>query len=267
MSSDPESWVYGDVAPDPEARDLIGLKTRWIVEQLPPETSSVLDYGSGEGKYLQLIRKVRPQARRVGVDVRDPHRALDFEFHRVDANAPLPIDTGTFDAVISCDVLEHVDSIERSLDEIRRVLRPAGSFIGFVPMEGGPGAHGFFRLLDKNIYRDTKDHNHAYTHHELKSWLGSRFRIVQLAYSYHVLGGTLDALFFASFKAPVIGRRMEEFWRGQENPFYRGASLAAKPSLVSRLAKFANRLAYHESRFLQNVSWSASGLHFHVRKP
>ena len=164
MSSDPESWVYGDVAPDPEARDLIGLKTRWIVEQLPPETSSVLDYGSGEGKYLQLIRKVRPQARRVGVDVRDPHRAVDFEFHRVDANAPLPIDTGTFDAVISCDVLEHVDSIERSLDEIRRVLRPAGSFIGFVPMEGGPGAHGFFRLLDKNIYRDTKDHNHAYTH-------------------------------------------------------------------------------------------------------
>jgi hypothetical protein len=36
---------------------------------------------------------------------------------------------------------------------------------------------------------------------------------------------------------------------------------------VGRLAKLANRLAYHESRLLQNVSWSASGLHFHVRKP
>jgi len=266
LSSNPDSWVYGDVAPDPGTRDLIGLKTRWIVEQLPREASSVLDYGSGEGKYLQLIHKIRPQARRVGVDVRDVHRAVDFEFHLVAPDAPLPFDADAFDAVISCDVLEHVDGIERSLDEIRRVLRPGGSFIGFVPMEGGPGAHGFFRLLDKDIYRDTKDHNHAYTHRQLRSWFGSRFRIVRLAYSYHVLGGTLDALFFASFKAPGIGRRMEEFWRGQENPFYRGSSSAGRPSLVSRLAKFANRLAYHESRLLQNVAWSASGLHFHVQK-
>jgi SAM-dependent methyltransferase len=267
MSGNPDSWVYGDIAPDPGARDLIGLKSRWIVEQLPREATSVLDYGSGEGKYLQLISNVRPQARRVGVDVRDVHRTVDYEFHKVGQNAPLPFDADTFDAVISCDVLEHVDSIERSLDEIRRVLRPGGSFIGFVPMEGGPGAHAFFRLLDKNIYRDTKDHNHAYTHRELHSWFASRFRIVQLAYSYHFLGGTLDALFFASFKAPGIGRRMEEFWRGQENPFYRGGSAGGRPSLVSRLAKFANRLAYHESRFLQNVSWGAGGLHFHVQKP
>jgi SAM-dependent methyltransferase len=199
--------------------------------------------------------------------VRDVHRAVDFEFHLVAPDASLPFDADTFDAVISCDVLEHVDSIERSLDEIRRVLRPGGSFIGFVPMEGGAGAHAFFRLLDKNIYRDTKDHNHAYTRRELRSWFASRFHIVRFTYSYHVLGGTLDALFFASFKAPVIGRRMEEFWRGQENPFYRGDSAAPRPSLLSRVARFANRLAYHESRFLQNVPWSASGLHFHVQKP
>lgn len=266
MSSNPDSWVYGDFVPDPDSRDLIGLKTRWIVEQLPPEPSSVLDFGSGEGKYLQLIRKVRPQARRVGVDVRDVHRAVDYEFHKVGPSAPLPFDADTFDAVISCDVLEHVDSIERSLDEIRRVLRPGGSFIGFVPMEGGLGPHGLFRLVNKNIYRDTKDHNHAYTHHELRSAFASRFRIARLAYSYHALGGTLDALFFASFKAPGIGRRMEAFWRGQENPFYRGDCVAARSSLVSCLAKFANRLAHYESRLLHNVAWSASGLHFHVLK-
>jgi SAM-dependent methyltransferase len=267
MSTNPDSWVYGDFAPDPDAHDLIGLKSRWIVQQLPPDVSSVLDYGSGEGKYLQLVQKVRPRARRVGIDVRDAHRELDYEFHKVAAGEPLPFPANTFDSAISCDVLEHVDSIEASLDEVQRVLRPGGSFIGFVPVEGGAGAHGFFRLLDKNIYRDTKDHNHAYTHRELRAWFASRFEIVRFAYSYHVFGGTLDALFFASFKAPGIGRRMEEFWRGQENPFYRGASDPVRPSLVGRVAKLANRLAYHESRLLENVSWCAGGLHFHVRKP
>jgi hypothetical protein len=164
-------------------------------------------------------------------------------------------------------VLEHVASLKWSVDEIHRVLRPGGSFIGFVPAEGGPGAHGMFRLFDAAIYRDTKDHHHAYTRRELLNRFRSRFQVVQLAYSYHLLGATLDAAFFASFKGPVLGPRMEAFWRGQENDVYRTRAAAPRSrTLASRCVRLANRAAYLESTLLKNVPLGAKGLHFHLAK-
>jgi SAM-dependent methyltransferase len=268
MPTNPDTWVYGDFAPDPASRDLPGLKARWLVEQLPPASAPlVLDYGAGEGKHLHLVRSVRPEARLVGVDIRAPHTVVDFEFHQVAADDPLPFAADTYDLVVSCDVLEHVDSLERSVDEIHRVLRPGGSFIGFVPAEGGPGAHGLFRLFDSGIYRDTKDHHHAYTRRELLMRFRSRFEVVRLAYSYHLLGATLDAAFFASFKMPILGSKMEAFWRGQENDVYRARAPApTKRSLASRLVQLANHTAYLESTLLKNVALGAKGLHFHLAK-
>jgi SAM-dependent methyltransferase len=267
MTTSPNEWAYGDFAPDPGSRDLVGLKARWLVEHMPAmDDPRVLDFGAGEGKHLHLVRKVKPLAHLVGVDIRAPHNAVDFEFHQVAQNAPMPLADDAFDLVISCDVLEHVDNIEYTLDEIRRVLRGGGSFIGFVPAEGGFGAHALFRFLDPNIYRDTKDHGHAYTRRELLNSLSSRFQIEQLAYSYHLIGATLDAVFFASFKIPLFGTKMEQFWRGQENDFYRTHKPDRKPSLLSRLVRFANRAAYYESRLLESFSLGAKGLHFHVVK-
>ena len=261
----PDEWVYGDYAPDPDSKDLVGLKAHWILSCLPSSLSPVvLDFGVGEGKHLHLVRKVRPQARLVGVDVREIHSAVDFEFHRVAPDTPLPFADESFDIVISCDVLEHVRNIQHSLDEICRVLRHGGSFIGFVPMEGGIGPHSFFRLIDPNIFRDTKDHNHAYRRSELRSWLSSRFKIVKLSYSYHFVGSTLDALFFASFKIPGIGTKVENFWRGQENLFYRECATVSKPSMIGKFALLANRTAYWESRLLGNFPFGCIGLHFHV---
>jgi SAM-dependent methyltransferase len=268
MTTSPDTWAYGDFAPDPARRDLPGLKARWLIEQLPATADPrVLDYGAGEGKHLHLVRGVRPQARLVGVDIRAAHSAVDFEFHQVAADQPLPFAADSFDLVISCDVLEHVGNIGQSLDEIRRVLRSGGSFIGFVPAEGGPGAHAFFRLLDPDIYRDTKDHGHAYTRRELLELFSARFRIVRLAYSYHLLGATLDAAFFASFRIPVLGARMEAFWRGQENDVYRSRANAQRRSLASRIIQLANGAAYQESALLRNVPFGAKGLHFNLQKP
>jgi len=267
MTTSPDAWAYGDFAPDPTSHDLVGLKARWLLEQMPAmDAPVVLDYGAGEGKHLHLVRKFKPLARLVGVDIREAHTAVDFEFHRVASNAPLPLADEAYDLVISCDVLEHVDNIEYSLDEIHRVLRSGGSFIGFVPAEGGFGAHALFRFLDPNIFRDTKDHGHAYTRRELLKSFSTRFRIEQLGYSYHLIGATLDAAFFASFKIPRFGARLEKFWRGQENDFYRTRERESKPSVISRLVRFASRAAYYESRLFKNVSLGAKGLHFHVVK-
>jgi SAM-dependent methyltransferase len=265
----PDAWSYGSGTPDPFARDLVGLKARWLVARLPAtQAPVVLDYGAGEGKHLRLVRRVRPAARLVGVDIRAPHGTPDFEFHRTDAHQPLPFATGTFDVVVSNDVLEHVADVDTALAEIARVLRPEGRFVGFVPLEGGPGTHAVLRRLDPRIFVDTKDHRHAYARGDLVARLERRFDIAALRYSYHLLGGTLDALFFASFKLPRIGPRLEGFWRSNENPFYRGrdAHGDARGGALGRLARAANALAYWEARALHRVPLTACGLHFDVRK-
>jgi SAM-dependent methyltransferase len=266
MISDPESWIYGNNS-DPKSRDLIGLKASWIVRRLPVRRGlSVLDYGCGEGKHLRLIARFASDATRIGVDIHPLHGTPDFEFHKLSLLEPLPFADESFDVVISCDVLEHVDSIEFSLDEIRRVLRPGGAFIGFVPLEGGVKLHSLFRLINSNIYQDTKDHKRSFTNQRMRGLLAARFRILRLEYSSHLLGGSMDAVFFASFKLPGVGNKIEQFWRGAENPFYQQSVEKSRRSLLGWLMKLGNTFAYYESILLRNISASACGLHFHVEK-
>ena len=41
----------------------------------------------------------------------------------------LPFATASFDVVVCVDVLEHVQSVPQTLSEIRRVLKPGGTFL------------------------------------------------------------------------------------------------------------------------------------------
>lgn len=268
MHSNPDAWVYGDNAPDPAARDLIGLKAKWLVRRIVRRPQlRLLDYGCGEGKHLRLIRTFAPDASLVGVDIRPVRTAAEFEFHRLQPAQPLPFADDSFDVVVSCDVLEHVASIEFALDDVRRVLRPGGAFIGFVPLEGAFSPHFFFRIFNPNLYKETKDHVRSLTKLEIKRLLALRFRTRRFEYSYHPFGATMDAVFFASFKLPRIGAAIEEFWRGTENPLYRLPDAHTRPSMLARLTTLANRLAYYESTIFRNVSFAGFGLHFDVEKP
>jgi 2-polyprenyl-6-hydroxyphenyl methylase/3-demethylubiquinone-9 3-methyltransferase len=52
--------------------------------------------------------------------------AIDYRVARAES---LPFPDGTFDLVTCCDVLEHVDDLERVVAEIARVLKPGGVFL------------------------------------------------------------------------------------------------------------------------------------------
>ncbi|MDA0272933.1 MAG: class I SAM-dependent methyltransferase [Proteobacteria bacterium] len=51
----------------------------------------------------------------------------------------LSFDNDSFDAYVSCDVLEHVPDLRKAVSEAARVLKPGGVFIGTVPF--APGRH------------------------------------------------------------------------------------------------------------------------------
>jgi len=95
----------------------------------------VLDWGCGHGQIMDMLH--RAGIRTTGLDyhpdaptdglVQLPHFPHLSAYITSDP-VKLPFPTGSFDAVLSCGVLEHVGDPGGSLDEIRRVLRPGGSF-------------------------------------------------------------------------------------------------------------------------------------------
>jgi SAM-dependent methyltransferase len=49
----------------------------------------------------------------------------------------LSFEDASFDAYISCDVLEHIPDLDGALREAARILKPGGAFIGTVPFAAG----------------------------------------------------------------------------------------------------------------------------------
>ena len=75
------------------------------------------------------------------------YRFADVELPLVTGNDPvtLPFPDATFDAVLSCGVLEHVDDERGSLREIRRVLKPGGFFFIYQLPQTGSWLEYFIR--------------------------------------------------------------------------------------------------------------------------
>ena len=100
----------------------------------------LLDWGCGLGQMTWLLRRrgfdVVPFEIGSTIDEHLPDMPLtrDLDVVRAEHPTQLPFPSGSFDAVLSCGVLEHVDEFSgpgnelRSLEEIHRVLRPGGYF-------------------------------------------------------------------------------------------------------------------------------------------
>lgn len=101
-------------------------------------TDRVLDLGAGRGRIPEMnlkgvVREV------VGLDpdpcvLENPY--LDQAIAVEDPRAPLPFADASFDAVVTANVLEHVDRPEQLFAEVYRVLKPGGLFISKTPNRG-----------------------------------------------------------------------------------------------------------------------------------
>jgi SAM-dependent methyltransferase len=95
------------------------------------EADVVLEYGAGSGWNLAALRC----RRKIGFDVADflepSLRALGIEFA---ADTRLLPDA-LADVVICHHTLEHLDRPPDALEEMRRLLKPAGRLLLFVPLE------------------------------------------------------------------------------------------------------------------------------------
>jgi SAM-dependent methyltransferase len=103
----------------------------------------VLDVGCGDKPYRGWLTGAREH---VGIDVRGGPE-VD---HVIRTDEPWPLDSGSFDAVLCTQVLEHVVDVEHVLGEIDRVLGPGGRVVITVPFlygeHGSPHDYRRFSL-------------------------------------------------------------------------------------------------------------------------
>jgi SAM-dependent methyltransferase len=111
------------------------LQYRAIAERIAREQDGpVLDWGTGFGQVAKLLAdegvEVTPFEYRPDLPpgVRPLERYPELTAHSSPEPVELPFEDASFDAVLSCGVLEHVQDPDRSLEEIRRVLGPGGTF-------------------------------------------------------------------------------------------------------------------------------------------
>jgi len=94
----------------------------------------VLEIGTGAGYGIEVVA---PHARRfVTIDKHVPPSELigqsNVAFHQATV-PPLPFGDGSFDCVISFQVIEHIERDAETVREVERVLRPGGCFILTTP--------------------------------------------------------------------------------------------------------------------------------------
>jgi SAM-dependent methyltransferase len=90
----------------------------------------VLDWGCGLGQVSWLLLRRGLAVTSYDVQRFPPGRLLIDADQMIVGDDPvlLPFPSASFDAVLSCGVLEHVIDEKASLQEIRRVLKPGGFF-------------------------------------------------------------------------------------------------------------------------------------------
>jgi ubiquinone/menaquinone biosynthesis C-methylase UbiE len=116
------------------------------VGDLPP-AAVVIDLGCSTGYLLEELRAAQPEATLIGVDIvagglRKAHASTPSARLLQADVCDLPLADDSVDAIVSANLLEHVPDDRRALQEMHRVLRPAGCAVIVVP--AGPRTYDYY---------------------------------------------------------------------------------------------------------------------------
>jgi SAM-dependent methyltransferase len=115
-------------------RKIIAGFVEEICRRVTDRRPRILDVGCGTGANLLMLSNYGDAE---GVDISEDALAFcrdrGLDKVRLGAGEELPYDDGTFDLVTALDVVEHMDNDLAGLKEMKRVLRPGGRVLLFVP--------------------------------------------------------------------------------------------------------------------------------------
>jgi SAM-dependent methyltransferase len=110
------------------------LKAARLTQGVQDATLNILDVGCGTGANLEMLSEFgKAEGVDVSVDALSFCRERGLENIKQGAAEALPFEDISFDLVTGLDVVEHLDDDLKGLNEMRRVLRPGGRILVFVP--------------------------------------------------------------------------------------------------------------------------------------
>jgi SAM-dependent methyltransferase len=184
------------------------------------EGGTLLDVGAGEGRYLPIWRDLFPQADITAAEVspiaseRSASR-YPFARHVLASAEELPFPDGSFDAVVSIEVIEHVPDGRRMIAECHRVLRPGGWCIISTPC-GNRGSLEWWRAKLSGQLRPGLDGGVHFGAHDDPTHL-RRYRGAEFTRLCNAFGFTTRRIYFNSHGFMWIGERVEMVVKGKVN--------------------------------------------------
>ena len=135
---------------------------------------SVLDYGSGDGPYKDMLKTYFKEYTSADYPVTNQHHSVRPDIF-INEDQKLDVEDGVFSCVVLSEVMEHLYKPHEALREINRVLIPEGLLIGTVP---------FFMWEHEKPYDF-----HRYTYFGLKRMFKDNgYDIIRLDYVGDIVG-------------------------------------------------------------------------------
>jgi SAM-dependent methyltransferase len=257
---DYESKLWGAHEVKPCPTFLGGLRLRYCLEDLKDVRGKVLEIGCGAGAITRAIKTYRPDLDVFGSDVsrraiqtarRNPG-GVTFEV----GNAyDLPFVNHCFSAVVTFDLLEHLEEPRLAIDEAWRLLEPGGLFHQFIPCEGGfYTLHGLLSSMGWRAKEHYGGHIQRYTLSELKNHLeASGFEIGNYRWSGHLVNQAVDVAYFSGLS--LLGRNVPTSVEG----YLESTPQGFFPAVLGMLKSAIAIASYYESRLFARIP--GSGVH------